>query len=187
MRALTLFLTIVLFNYSNGQEYSMSDDFEITIQGTSTLHDWEINCTEAEGSAHFLVKNGKIKSVETLSIQINATSLKSGKEGMDENTYKALKVESFPSILFSLSNVKSIKVRDKTTYKIEFDGLIEVSGIQKTVTSMVSCITNKNGIQCEGILNLQMTDFKIDPPTALFGSIETDNNISVYYNTTYVR
>ena len=187
MRVLAISLLFLVFTHSYSQEFTLDKDFEISIQGTSTLHDWEMSCNEATGSADFSIKNNKIKGVRSLTLEIKSTSLKSGKESMDENAYKALKTDSYNAILFSLQKTTSVKALERNIFRINFEGTLTVAGESRPVSSSVKCTASTDRVQCEGSFNLQMTDFKIDPPTALFGSIETDNNISVFYNTTYVR
>ena len=71
-----------------------SHSMDISLTGTSTLHDWEMKAATGTSEAEFTVgADGKITSLSKLSFTLPADNLKSGHTAMDKNTYKALKTE----------------------------------------------------------------------------------------------
>ena len=62
----------------------------IKVDGTSNVHDWTITSEAFQGSLTAILEDGKLVKLEKLEFTVPAESLKSGKGGMDKNTYKAL-------------------------------------------------------------------------------------------------
>src|SRR6056300_1104249 len=91
--SLILFVTISI-NTAQAQEFKLSNhESELTVFGTSSLHDWHITTEQQSGNIKFVdVESGKI---ESLSLSVVAESLKSGKSSMDKNTYKALETDDY--------------------------------------------------------------------------------------------
>lgn len=73
---------------------------EMTIDGTSSIHDWTSVVETIEGSVKIESDGGVIISLTDLNISVPVKSIKSGKNGMDKNTYKAMKETQNPNILF---------------------------------------------------------------------------------------
>ncbi|MBI0398138.1 hypothetical protein [Cyclobacterium marinum] len=70
--------------------FTLSTDQELKVEGTSTIHDWEMISDKAKGSAEIELKGNKITGINSMVINLPATSLKSGKSSMDNNAYEAL-------------------------------------------------------------------------------------------------
>ena len=83
--------------------YSLGTRPELKISGTSTLHDWEMISTNATGEARLTIVDNNLMSISSLTVSLPARSLKSGKEQMDKNAYKALKADKFQAISFELT------------------------------------------------------------------------------------
>lgn len=155
----------------------------ITIAGTSTLHDWEMKSDKGQSQASFVVDNNKITSVPGLSFSVPATSLKSGKSLMDNNTYKALKTDVNKSIDFVLTSA-SITPVDAATYLIKSAGRLTIAGTTREtdIVATAKINTDDNSITVAGVKKFKMTDYNVKPPTVLMGTIKTGNDISISYH-----
>jgi polyisoprenoid-binding protein YceI len=147
---------------------------ECSIKGTSTLHDWESTIEDFSISA---TKDGDLIAAD---FTVVVGSIKSGHNGMDKNTYKALREDQHPKITFSASNLK-----------ISGEGLIKgqgdltIAGQTKripVVFSMASWLEDTMTIV--GEITINMTDYGVDPPVALLGTIKTGEEIVFAVNTT---
>ncbi|EPR65511.1 hypothetical protein [Cyclobacterium qasimii] len=103
----TIFSLLVLFStYGNQvfsqQTYKVASDPEMKVSGTSTLHDWDMISTEANGTASLRISAGKVTAIQSFKITMPVKSLKSGKGPMDKNAYNALKEEDHPEITFNM-------------------------------------------------------------------------------------
>lgn len=172
------------FNFVQSQEYSLNtSDSELIVFGTSNVHDWEIVTNEQSGVIDLIYSNGL--EINKLKIVIPAESLKSGKGGMDKNTYKALKTDKFKNITFSLIEIESFTHLGNLKYKVKATGNLTISGVTKNVAIDFNLNINNNTIHIEGEKSIKMTDFNVEPPTALFGSITTGDEIKIKFNTKF--
>lgn len=153
---------------------------EFVVKGTSTLHDWHMTSSEGEG---FMMLNAATNGVPNFSgaeIVLSAETLKSGKRGMDKNAYKALDTEEHPSIKFVLS---SAQMESATSGKAS--GKLTIAGFTRDVTFNIEVKGGGNSFTIKGSTDFRLTDFQIDPPTALMGTIKTGDEVTIEFNTTF--
>lgn len=155
---------------------------EMTIDGTSSLHDWTSEVTEvnAEGKLH--LADGALKSVEGLTVTIPVTSIKSGKGSvMDNKTYDAFDSEQHPTIVYKLKEVRSI-TRNGDAYSVETRGDLSMAGTTKSIDMTVKGEHLGNGdIRFQGSKPLDMTEWEMAPPTAMFGTLKTGKDITINF------
>ena len=154
----------------------------ITIAGTSTLHDWESNVEEASGSATIVAEESKLNEIQALDVRMVVKSIKSGKNGMDKNTYAALKESDHPAITYKLL---SASIKNATTATTTGD--LTIAGKTRRVNMDVTYTVSASKVDFKGEAPLKMTDFGIDPPTAMLGSIKTGDDITIRFNAQFKR
>ena len=166
--------------------YNIGEGSEIVVHGTSTLHDWEMSVQSISGSGTFEISNNKIQAIKSLNLEFESSLLKSGKDGMDKNAYKSLKSEEYPLISYSLEQVNGVQNKDGV-FMVDATGNVTVITNSLQVNDLVACVISDADVVCKGEVELQMTSFAIDPPTALVGSIKSGDDITVSYELTFVR
>jgi polyisoprenoid-binding protein YceI len=186
MKRLTLNLLIVLlvtavpFSVLAQKTYQVKSQ-NMVVSGTSNLHDWTANVSKANGSAQLEVNNGKITSIQNVEIKVDAQSLKGSKGNiMDSKIKDALDAKKNPTITYKAS--KGSLTEQSGTYKITTNGSLTIAGVTQNVTLDASGKVLPNGdIEFSGVKKLKMTDYKIDPPTAMLGALTTGNEITLNY------
>jgi len=149
-----------------------TSESKLFITGTSNVHDWKIEIKEFSVSGEISEKR-----ISNLNVKINAFSFRSGQSIMDDKTVVAIKAKEYPSIFFKSSKLKF----EEGNYS--GSGIIEMIGRQKEVKFIVSqADTNKSKIKLFGEVDLLMSDFGIQPPTAMFGRLETNDQITVHFD-----
>ncbi|WP_421811590.1 YceI family protein [Flagellimonas sp.] len=178
--------TIVPLTIS-AQSFSLNNgEGEVTVTGTSTLHDWEEVAEQKSGS--ITVDNtGELPKITSLKFVVEAESLKSGKGAMDKNTYKALETKDHKQIVFEFKSMKSISPITATSnkYKVVAMGNLTIAGSTNSIELPFNLNINGGKVLLEGKKALKMTDYNIDPPKALLGTITTGDEIEVHYNTVW--
>jgi YceI-like protein len=180
------FLVIVMLTLpilSSSQVKYRSEALTISIKGTSSLHDWEMKSDKGQLDAVLVLGNNfKITGISGLHFTVQSKSLKSGRSQMDNNSYKALKTNTYNSISFVLSSANIIQ-SDANSYQLKCLGNLTIAGTTHETELVVGCIINADkSYTCSGSKKLKMTDFNIKPPTVLMGTIKTGDEISVAYN-----
>jgi len=180
-RAVIVAVGLMLANLSGfAQSYSLSGAPLITVAGTSTMHDWTMTSKEATCQATFETDaNGNPTKISSLVINIPAESLKSGKGAMDKNAYNALKTDKNKQITFQIS---STQINGKS---ISSNGNLTIAGSTKStdVTATFELLSNKS-IQLKGSKTLKMTEYKVEPPSFMFGSVKTGDEITISFQLT---
>lgn len=168
-------------------KYILSKDYSVTIWGTSNLHNWNETVTEVAGNCNVSWSSDGTFNLDNLYLDMSAYSIKSDMGGiMNNNTYKALKADAHPEIIFMLSApVKSIK-DGATTNCISAQGLLTIAGVTNPVSMQVQVLIPEQGkVSFEGSQVIKMTDYGITPPTALFGTLKTGDKITIKFKVNF--
>jgi hypothetical protein len=160
--------------------YSLSSVGEIKVSGTSSLHDWEMTSESASGQARIKKGGSSISEINSLEFSLEVESLKSGRGRMDRNAYSTLESGSHPNIRFVLRNVKEI-----TSNRVIATGNLTIAGQTRSVELSVNYRVRGNQIRFTGDHELAFSDFDIDPPTAMFGTVTTGDDLKIQIDVTY--
>ncbi len=185
MIQISIFLTLAIFIMVSvaamaQQTYMLTAVQEIKVAGTSTLHDWEMVSAKAEGKVLITARNNQITSISSLVVTLPATSLKSGKKAMDEIAYESLRAKQQPEIHFVLDQVESI-----TDELIMAKGRLTIAATSHAIPVEVNYKVTGDAIRFTGSLPLTFTQFKIDPPKAMFGTIKTGDELKIFFDITF--
>ncbi len=185
-----LIIAIILFFAGKPafHRYILSPDYVIGIDGTSNLHDWKEKVEIVSGEAEVKWYDDKSFDLRSLNIRMNVRSIKSDKGSvMDNNTYKALKSNDHPEIMFTLvTPINSIlSVSQQKT--ISVNGSLQIAGVKKPVTMQVKVfMKEQNKLTFEGTYKLKMTDYDVEPPSAFFGTLKTGNEIQLSFKANFI-
>jgi polyisoprenoid-binding protein YceI len=181
---LLLFSTVSLV--LTAQSKFIAKNAAVSIAGTSSLHDWTEKSTQATSTAVFVFEGDKL-TLHDVSFTVPAKSLKSEHSSMDNNTYKALKADKNPNIIYTATTVTISRV-DASTYTVKTMGKLSIAGTtnETDISATVKVNTDKT-ITVTGSKKIKMTDYKVDPPTAVFGTITTGNDLTISFNCKFVK
>lgn len=176
--SIVLFLTLLVVTTINGQSaLSLDKKSSMAINGTSTLHDWESDVETINLKGTATIENGKLKSIESLYLTVPVKSIKSGKGGMDKKTYEALKDDLFSQIKFDIT---SASINNKF---INGEGKLTVAGKTKVIRFNPEYnYVGSSTIRIKGYEEIDMTDYNIEPPEALLGSVVAGKNVQIHYD-----
>ncbi|TXE14698.1 YceI family protein [Algoriphagus aquimarinus] len=163
------------------QAYSLSAAQQFTVAGTSTIHDWEmIAKAGSTGAAQLTIENGRLSKITSLTLNIPVKSLKSGKGSMDNNAYEALIEKKHPSIKFEMTECIAI-----IGNVVKSKGKLTIAGTSQIIPLDVTYSMNGNAIKFTGTHAIQFSDFKVDAPTAVFGTIKTGNELTLAFEASF--
>jgi polyisoprenoid-binding protein YceI len=126
--------------FTQSVKYSVSEETNMTVSGTSTLHDWTSEVNEVKGFVEVdenFAGDGKIsvdEVVNLVSINVPVKSIISPRGAtMDKKTYNALKSEQYPEIIFLLKDSKVSSVNGDG-FTIDATGDLTIAGVTKHVS-----------------------------------------------------
>lgn len=165
------------------ERYSMKAH-KMTVAGTSTLHDWKCPATKLNANGDISMQNNDLQSVNSLWVDVESKSIKSDKDAMDEKIYEALKAESYEKITFQMSKMKSIEKKGDS-YAVIALGNLTIAGVVKPTELTVTAKVLPNGdVEFSGSKTMRMTQFNVDPPTAMWGVIKAGDEITIAFTLT---
>ena len=173
----------------NAELYSFSCDATTSsfkIQGTSSLHDWEMTSQACKGSVGIFPLEQTLNIAE-ITVEVSVNSLKSGKKVMDKKCYDALKSEDHPNIVFVLDKVKDLSPKGPSNYEAVFQGNLHIAGVRKPVDIAVQISREADNLRIKGSKSLKMSDFDVEPPKALMGTLKTGNDIEIIFNLNFIQ
>ncbi len=153
----------------------------LKIEGTSTLHDWEVLAGDLKGSMEVDRYKDSIH-IKKLSLSLPVKSLKSGKGGMDRNMYKALKAEEFDRIHYRFTGLEKWSETQENTLTLITEGQLTVAGCTQTLSIPITAHLSEEGIALSGYTSFAMSSFGVEPPTFMFGSLSTGDEITIKFN-----
>lgn len=178
-----LFLTIPCFAcHVMAQEVfsAIKEQSYVKVKGTSSLHDWEMSMHQFSCSLIIQREESAI-TIKSASFSGESGSLESGNSIMNKKTHDALKSKEFPFMNFILKNGYKVESVD-STFGGKVEGTLELAGIAKQIKlEFKGRRISENKIEISGSKTLKMTDFKITPPTAMFGTLKTGDEITVVF------
>ena len=163
--------------------YTMSKDYVVTINGTSNLHNWKEKVEIVTGSGVVNWNSDGSFDLETTSIKLNVHSIKSDMGAiMNNNTYKALKADANPEIIFSLTVPILSNPANSNKRSIAAKGNLTIAGVTRLVTMPVKLtMQSHEKLTLEGSQTIRMTDYKVTPPVALMGTMRTGDEITINF------
>lgn len=176
---INLLIALLLANGAIAQARFHPDKSKMTLEGTSSLHDWESVVEVERMKVELDVETADPLLLGHLKLDIPVRSIKSGKNIMDKKTYAALKCDDYPTITYEVAVLQC-----DNGEVIASDGLLHVAGEKKTVpvVALYKRASSTGLTTFEGSVSFKMTDFNIKPPTAIMGTLKTGDEITINYN-----
>jgi hypothetical protein len=186
MKKLMILIFIALPTiFINGQDNLKLIHSKMTVNGTSSMHDWTMSAENVSLNGDLLLNGRSVDNFRNITVMIEAASLKSEKGSiMEKNTYKALKASEHPKIKFELlkSQVTSM---EGNRYKIKSTGVLSVAGVSNNINLEATLqALPSNQWKLTGKKELSMADYGIEAPKFLMGTLKTGDLVTIEFDLT---
>ena len=176
-------------SWAQSPNYSLDEaNSSMVVTGTSTIHDWEADVeemsTEISLAPEMMSQDSMANPVSSFSLTVPVESIESGKGGMNRKIYGALKEDDHPNIMFNFSSATfADTVQTPESFKLNVTGNLNIAGKVKEVTFPVTGTkVGDSGYRFEGSYGLNMKDYDVDPPSAVFGTIKSGEEVEIKFN-----
>jgi polyisoprenoid-binding protein YceI len=163
----------------------VAPDSKLWIEGTSNLHGW--SCTAERFDAAIEIDatadlaTAAPKAVKRVEVKVPVKALKCGHGGMDDNLYKALKADATPEISYIMATLDAVP-DEAAALTIKTVGTLAMAGKENKLTMEVVATRLPDGsVKATGMVPIKMTDYGIKPPTAIFGTLRTGDEVKVNF------
>jgi polyisoprenoid-binding protein YceI len=158
--------------------YVLTEDTKLWVEGTSTVHDWRCDAAGFEGQLDIEAGTNGIAQAE-VTVPVDQLECKNGT--MNKKTRNALKSDDHPAIHFVLDAAEVTPGADGG-FSAATTGRLTIAGQTHTVELAVEGRWMDDGrVQLTGALPLLMSDFGVDPPTAMLGTLKTRDAVTVHF------
>ncbi len=189
---MAMLLFCFTINSSNGQDLNFNlapeNGVEVYVTGGSTLHDWTARISDVAGYPLSMGWTSQSQSkVDVFEFSVGVESMTGGRgPTMDKKIREALKFESHPRITYVQNEPAPITWSPNgSDFSLVSKGLLNIAGVEKAVEVTVSGRRAEGMLIFEGAKSLLMSDYGIEPPTAMFGQIKTKDDITFHFRFAY--
>jgi hypothetical protein len=155
------------------------------LDGDSNLHAWKCDASEftPELRLERPAPDASPTQVDRAVLNVPVAKLECGHGKMNDNLRKALKAGEFPSIMFVVTGAEFFDTGTKGALEVLAKGHLYVAGEGRDLEFQVSGTDTGDGaLRIRGRVTIKMTDFGIQPPTAMMGLLKTKNEVTISFD-----
>lgn len=155
----------------------------IWIEGDSNVNSFDCKADQYQGEA---IQNQDEESNTTnnltLNVEIKVAGFDCGKQRMNKDLRDALKEKDYPNITFVFLNAEPVESTSDNPEFLVF-GNLTVAGVTNEIRFNIFGEMLQNGsMRAIGNKQIRMTDYNVAPPTAMFGLVKVDNELTVHFD-----
>jgi YceI-like domain len=189
-----LFLFALLLSAQAQESYRIIEGTSCYIDGTSTLSDWIVTVKQIEGEVSLskdfaqkgLPKPGAL--IPKVLIRMVVKSMDGGRGAvMNDKILGAFNEPANPYVVFEMTEGKITNIKDEAagTFNVHLKGKISMAGQSRVVEMDIEGKRVSPGVYSfAATYPVKMTDYGITPPSAMFGQIESGDEVKVRFNIT---
>lgn len=156
--------------------YTVAPGSQITVAGTSNLHDWTMDATKFSCDGKLTVAGGQLKDINSLTFVLPVKNLKSKESLMDTRAYKALNADAHDKMTFKLTDVTVIEAQKI----VKVNGNLTISGVTKAISIQANYVVAADeSVTFKGSRAIKMSDFKIKAPSFMMGALKTGDDLNI--------
>lgn len=181
----TLSLFLLLGGSAFAQDISQDisidrDKSRLWIEGSSNVN--QFSC-RAEHYNTSITQPRTLDEQLGVEVDIAVSGFECGKRRMNRDLNEALKSEDFPTISFDYKETRSMSYDDSIDqYVLTVVGYLTVAGHRKEIEFPMKATALEDGtLQATGETELRMTDYNVEPPTALLGLVRVEDRLTVHF------
>lgn len=158
---------------SDSTKLAFTPESKMWVTGTSTVHDWTCDVKDVTGSVTASVADA-VTSISDGTFSVPVENIDCDSRTMNKKVNQALNDKDTPTIIFVLG---STTVGDQ----IQVTGDLTIAGVTKQIVFPVSTTQSGSTLTFTGEVPVVMTDFNVDPPTAMLGTLKTGDEVKVHF------
>lgn len=180
--------------------YQFAQGSEMTIHGSSNVRDWRMEVAEVNGEVDLEPSEEGAPTINSVSLEIPVEQIVADRGSMEDKAHKALKKNAYPIIYFQSSDVEvspgegaraqageesssEARVSEGTAFTATATGEMILAGERRTVEITATGTRLEDGrYRLEGEHEMTMSEFNVDPPTAMLGTLRVTDEVRLTFN-----
>lgn len=158
------------------------------LEGGSNLHDWSCDAGRLATEIHLEAREEgedvpSPTAVDRVLVRVPVGQIVCGNGTMEGKLRDALKADRFGEIVFSMTSAEMVREVVDGMFAVRARGTLTVAGVARPlVLDVTGSDTGDGGLRIQGRVPLRMTDFGVEPPTALLGVLKTHDELIVLFD-----
>ncbi|NNF58004.1 MAG: YceI family protein, partial [Rhodothermaceae bacterium] len=149
--------------------------------------DWDCAAEQLTGTVDAEPTAERFTALGGVSVSVPAARIDCDNGIMNGKLRDALQADAHPTIRYTLTSAR-VGTVNNGRFGIEATGQLSIAGATRTVRVPASGQALGNGrFRITGRVPLTMTQFGIDPPTAMMGTMRTGDAVTVHFDVTVSR
>jgi len=179
--ATVIWIVIAACNIQAQQVYKMiPEQSTMIVTGTSSLHNWEVKAEKID--CKIIVKNtNPSRVIDMVNLTVWSSDLVSDNSIMDKKTQEALKSDKYPEIIFNL-NSNEKPVISNNNFGGTVTGELSLAGVVRNISVPFTGELKGDHLYINGSEKIDMSEFGIQPPTALLGTLKTGKEVTIIFS-----
>lgn len=164
------------------------DESTMRVEGTSTVHDWSCPVGTIDGSFEIdteATETTPIASLDRVHITVPVEQIDCDKSKMNRKLRDALQANRYPEVMYTLQSVEMQPLPDSSDgwFEAQTTGELIIAGTRNQVEMTVKGQKMDDGrLRFVGQKALKLSDFNVDRPSAMLGTIKTGDEVTVYFD-----
>lgn len=194
MKKHTMIASLMLLAFAApaaAQQVVLLPESEVHIDGSSTVSGFTCRAGTVRGVGALAGEAGLVRKAgygaarrADVEIRVPVATFDCGKQRMNQDLYRALQASEHPFIEYALETAEVVGAPADAAgpYRVQATGRLTIAGTTRDVEVVLDGERLADGrLQARGRLPLRMTDFGIEPPTALLGLVRAHDAITVRF------
>ncbi len=181
---IALLLSAVFFfaAWQNFRPFTFAPGGTITVEGTSSVHDWSCTATDYAGHVDSGTNAAVLESIEAGSLLVPVSGIDCRNGTMNGKVRDALKAKQHSSIRYTLTSAR-VTPAAGGKLSVNATGKLTIAGSTQNVQIQATAEPAGDGrYRITGSVPITMSQFGIAPPTAMLGTLRTGDAITVRFN-----
>ena len=163
---------------------------DIQVDGRATVGSWDCQVAEFDSEVELaedldglggLTFQDLGDAVTGLTMSVSAAMDCDDGDDMDEYSREALEVEDHPTVDFEMNGYEVVETQGNEA-EVELRGIMTISGDDRPVTIPATVAPEDNGLAVSGSFELDMTEYDVDPPRMMLGTIRVRSDVEISFD-----
>lgn len=178
--AALLLLMLAGWHSNTTTRFVLTEASTLWVTGTSSLHDWQCDAAQVDGWLDAEVGE-TLTGIPVAEITVRSDALECKNGTMNKKTRNALDADKNSTIRFKLTKAEVVPGTGNV-FSVKATGQLTIAGVMRPITTTVAGKVMADGqVRLTGALPITMSDYGIDPPTALLGTLKTGDDVVVHF------
>lgn len=163
----------------------------LRIEGRSNVSEFECISQSYSGSASVYnresmdLDENRFQGAVFLEVRIQADGFECGRRRMNRDLQQALKSDRHPEIIFQYESAEILErpAAHGKPYLLFVEGTLTAAGETREIGfEAKGYYLEDSRMRATGHSDIRMTDFNIEPPTALLGLVQAEDELTVHFD-----